>query len=73
MSQPATRSEFAAGWKVLVAAMLGIACGASPIPYNSIGFLLGPLRDEFGWSFRDISLGLTLCGLAGALLVPVYG
>jgi MFS family permease len=73
MPPPPARSEFAAGWKVLLAAMLGIACGASPIPYNSIGFLLGPLRDEFGWSFRDISLGLTLCGLAGSLLVPVYG
>jgi MFS family permease len=67
------RSEFTLGWKVLVAAMLGVACGASPIPYNSIGFLLGPLHDEFGWSFRDISLGLTICGLAGSVLVPVYG
>ena len=67
------RSEFTLGWRVLVAAMLGVACGASPIPYNSIGFLLGPLHDEFGWSFRDISLGLTVCGLAGSLLVPVYG
>ena len=67
------RSEFTLGWKVLVAAMLGVACGASPIPYNSIGFLLGPLHDEFGWSFRDISLGLTVCGLAGSVLVPVYG
>ena len=67
------RSEFTLGWKVLVAAMLGVACGASPIPYNSIGFLLGPLHDEFGWSFRDISLGLTICGIAGSLLVPVYG
>jgi MFS family permease len=67
------RSEFTLGWKVLVAAMLGVACGASPIPYNAIGFLLGPLHDEFGWSFRDISLGLTICGIAGSLLVPVYG
>ena len=67
------RSEFTLGWKVLVASLVGIACGASPIPYNSIGFLLGPLHDEFGWSFRDISLGLTICGIAGSLLVPVYG
>lgn len=69
----APRSEFTLGWRVLVAALLGVACGASPIPYNSIGFLLGPLHEEFGWSFRDISLGLTVCGIAGSLLVPVYG
>lgn len=73
MHQNPPRSEFTLGWKVILASMLGVACGASPIPYNSIGFLLGPLHDEFGWSFRDISLGLTICGIAGSLLVPVYG
>ena len=73
MHQSRPRSEFTLGWKVILASMLGVACGASPIPYNSIGFLLGPLHDEFGWSFRDISLGLTICGIAGSLLVPVYG
>lgn len=67
------RSEFTLGWKVLVAAMVGVACGASPIPYNTIGFMLGPIHDEFGWSFRDVSLGLTICGIAGSLLAPVYG
>lgn len=73
MHQARPRSEFTLGWKVILASMLGVACGASPIPYNSIGFLLGPLHDEFGWSFRDISLGLTICGIAGSLLVPFYG
>lgn len=67
------RSEFTLGWRVVVAAMVGVACGASPIPYNTIGFILGPIHDEFGWSFRDISLGLTICGIAGSLLTPVYG
>ena len=68
-----SRSELSQGWRIVVAAMLGVACGASPLPFNSIGFLLGPLHDEFGWSFRDISLGLTICGIAGSLLVPIYG
>ncbi|MBL8202369.1 MAG: MFS transporter [Chromatiales bacterium] len=67
------RSEFTLGWKVVVAAMVGVACGASPIPYNTIGFIMGPIHDEFGWSFRDVSLGLTICGIAGSLLAPVYG
>ena len=68
-----SRSELSQGWRIVVAAMLGVACGASPLPFNSIGFLLGPLHNEFGWSFRDISLGLTICGIAGSLLVPIYG
>lgn len=70
---PAHHPEFRQGWRVLIAAVLGVACGASPLPFNSIGFFLGPINEEFGWSFRDISLGITVYGVLGALLAPVYG
>ncbi|QOJ33245.1 MAG: MFS transporter [Gammaproteobacteria bacterium] len=53
--------------------MLGIACGASPLPFNTLGFFIGPLQQEFGWSLRDISLGLTIYGVLGALLAPLFG
>jgi len=66
-------NEFRRGWPVLFASMLGVACGASPIPFNTIGFFMGPLNAEFGWSFRDISLGVTIYGVVAALLAPVYG
>lgn len=71
LQQP--RGEFRRGWPVLLASLLGIACGASPLPFNTLGFFIGPLQAEFGWSLRDISLGLTLFGVVGALLVPVFG
>ena len=70
---PPARSEFALGWRALLAAMVGVACGASPLPFNSIGFFLGPLNAEFGWSFRDLSLGITVFGCVAAFLAPVYG
>lgn len=73
MSSQAERSEFRRGWPVLLASLLGVACGASPIPFNSIGFFMGPLNAEFGWSFRDISLGVTIFGITASLLAPVYG
>ncbi len=73
MSQNADASEFRRGWPVLLASLLGVACGASPIPFNSIGFFMGPLNAEFGWSFRDISLGVTIFGITASLLAPVYG
>lgn len=66
-------NEFRRGWPVLFASMIGVACGASPIPFNTIGFFMGPLNAEFGWSFRDISLGVTIYGVIAALLAPVYG
>lgn len=67
------RSEFSAGWKVLTAGMLGVMCGASPLPFNTIGFVLGPLHDEFGWSFATISAGVTTFGITAGLLAPVIG
>lgn len=73
MAQQADASEFRRGWPVLLASLLGVACGASPIPFNSIGFFMGPLNAEFGWSFGDISLGITIFGITASLLAPVYG
>jgi MFS family permease len=68
-----TRSEFAGGWPVLVAGVLGVACGASPIPFNVIGFLFQPLNAEFGWDRAQVSIGITIFGVVAALLAPVYG
>lgn len=72
-SRTVAPSEFARGWRVLLAAMIGVACGASPIPFNSIGFFLGPLNAEFGWSFFQVSAGITIYGVVAALLAPVFG
>lgn len=75
MSNPDSppRSEFAQGWRVVVAAMLGVACGASPIPYNAIGQLIGPVHAELNWSIADITLAITLFGVIAGLLAPFFG
>lgn len=75
MSAPSAQPtrEFRRGWKVLVAALLGTACGASPIPFQTMGFFIGPLQQEFGWSLRDISFGVMIYGVLGALLAPLFG
>lgn len=65
--------EFSRGWKALVASFLGTAFGASPLPFNTIGFFIDPLQKEFGWSRTEISLGITIYGLLAALLAPVFG
>ncbi len=69
----AQKSEFALGWKVLLAGLVGVACGASPLPFNTIGFVLTPLKEEFGWSFAETSLSMTIYGITGALLAPYFG
>ncbi|MEO0462913.1 MAG: MFS transporter [Pseudomonadota bacterium] len=65
--------EFAKGWKVLLAATLGVMCGASPIPFNVIGFTAVPLTDEFGWTQTQIVTPITLFGVIASLLAPVFG
>jgi MFS transporter, OFA family, oxalate/formate antiporter len=69
----AQKSEFAMGWKVLLAGLIGVACGASPLPFNTIGFVLAPLKEEFGWSFAQTSAGATIYGIVAALLAPYFG
>ena len=67
------RSEFSLAWKVLLAALVGVACGASPLPFNTIGFVLAPMKEEFGWSFAQTSAAVTIYGVVGALLAPYFG
>jgi len=67
------QGEFRKGWRVLLAGVLGVMCGASPIPYNIVGFTAAPLRAEFGWSQTQVLLPITLFGVIAALLAPVFG
>ena len=66
-------SEFKRGGPVLASGMIGVACGASPIPFNTLPAVIGPIHDELGWSYFEISLGITIFGVIGALLAPVFG
>ena len=69
----AAGSEFSRGWKPLFAGLVGVTCGSSPLPFNVLPVIIGPIHAEFGWSFVAISLGITLYGIVGALLAPVFG
>jgi MFS family permease len=68
-----TSTEFRRGWTVLVAAAMGTALGASPIPFNSIGPFIKPLSAEFGWGRGDIQLALFVFTAAVVLIVPFIG
>ena len=66
-------TEFRNGGRVLAAATIGVGCGASPIPFNVLPAVIGPIHAELGWSFLQISLGITVFGVVASLLAPVYG
>jgi MFS family permease len=67
------KSEFGVGWKVLLAGFLGTMCGASPLPFNVLGFLFQPLEAEYGWNVQQVSIGITIFGITASLLAPVFG
>ncbi|WP_205452072.1 MFS transporter [Sphingobium estronivorans] len=67
------RSEFRLGAKPLVAALIGVACGASPLPFNVLPLVMGPVSAEFEWDFAATSAGVTVFGIIAALLAPFYG
>ena len=68
-----TRNEFSKGWTILFAGVLGVACGASPLPFNVVGFTVEPMIAEFGWSRTQILFPITIFGVIAALLAPFFG
>ncbi len=66
-------SEFRTGWPVVLAAMLGIGLGLSPVPFYTIGMLAPELAREFGWAFGDIMGGLPIMTFAVLVASPAVG
>lgn len=66
-------AEFRKGWKSLIAGVVGVATGASPLPFNALPIVIGPINLAMGWSFLQISIGITIYGVVGACLAPAVG
>lgn len=65
------RSEWAANWPLLLAAVIGI-----PVPVAMSGLLgqfMGPLEIEFGWTRAETSIGYSISLLLGFLATPFVG
>ena len=69
----AAPSEFRTGGRPLAAALIGVACGASPIPFNVLPLVMGPVHAETGWDFKTISAGITVMGVIASLNAPLIG
>lgn len=67
------RSEFAANWRVLLAATLGCGLGASSLPFYSFGIFVLPLTRQFGWTRGQMTSALLFMTLALAITSPLLG
>jgi MFS family permease len=60
------------GWRVVLAANLGIMVGFSVYAYT-FGLFVKPLSHQFGWNREAISQGFALSALAAAVFSPLAG
>lgn len=66
-------SEFKAGWKPLLAAVIGTMCGLITITNYSQGFMVGPVSSEFGWTPAQFFLSFTVMMCVGMIAGPLVG
>lgn len=65
------RSEWRAGWPVVLAAMMGGGVGG--VSVHSMGLFIAPLEAELGWSRAQITSGLTIWSALVVLFAPFVG
>lgn len=65
--------EFRRGWQVVLASLLGIGLGLSPMPFYTIGVFAPHFAREFGWSMSQIIGGITVMTLMVLWAAPVIG
>ncbi|NCT81969.1 MAG: MFS transporter [Comamonadaceae bacterium] len=70
---PSGAQEFRRGWGVVLAAMLGIGLGLSPVPFYTIGMLAPELHKAFGWEFSAMMVGLPIMTLGVLIVSPLVG
>jgi MFS family permease len=65
------RREWRKGWPLALSCLAGMAVGS--IALYVLGPLIGPIEQETGWSRTQITFGVTVSTVTGALLSPIVG
>lgn len=65
------RREWREGWPLALSCLAGMAVGS--IALYVLGPLIGPIEQETGWSRTQITFGVTVSTVTGALLSPIVG
>ena len=65
--------EFERGWRVVLAAFVGIGLGLSPVPFYTLGMLAPELAREFHWPFASIMAGLSITSVTVLIVSPLVG
>lgn len=66
-------SELRKYWPLVLACAVGVGCSAIALPFYTIGVLVEPFQDAFGWSRTDIQTAILFSSGCGALSAPIIG
>ena len=66
-------NEFSTGWPTLALAMVGVGTSVSALLIYSLGTLMLPLQQAFGWSRGDLQLAVSFLAAGGAISVNFVG
>ena len=74
MSKPEnSTNEIAARWPLILATCIGIMSSSFVLPYYTIGVLVVPVTEEFGWSRAEFQAAILFSSGLGALTSPFVG
>jgi MFS family permease len=65
--------EFRTGWPTLLLALAGVATSVTALMIYSLGTLIVPLQQAFGWSRADLQLAVSFLAAGGAISVNFVG
>jgi predicted MFS family arabinose efflux permease len=68
-----SEQELAQRWPLIMATCIGIVSSSFVLPYYSIGALLTPVTEEFGWSRAQFQAAILFSSGLGALTSPLIG
>jgi MFS family permease len=66
-------SEFSRGWKVIVAAAVGVGLGTTGLPIYTTGQFIRPLGAAFGWTRSAVAGGLLFLTIGSVIMAPIMG
>jgi predicted MFS family arabinose efflux permease len=67
------QNELASNKGLLISTCAGVICSSIVLPFYSIGALVVPITDEFGWTRAEFQLALLFSTGAGVITAPIVG